>query len=179
MTVRTTRGAVAFLAAILAVAGAGCLAAPDDGDLFGDVTKTAPASSAVPRSGVAGSTTSTSGGNSSASSSIGTGGAPADPQPCSPDLAIDPNNCGACGNVCATVHLGSWTTDLVCVAGECKLDCAAHDGVAPYFRDCDGVVENGCEADLTQDPTNCGGCGIVCNGGWKCQVTSSGSKCSP
>jgi hypothetical protein len=33
----------------------------------------------------------------------------------------------------------------------------------PGYADCDGNVANGCETSIT-NPTNCGGCGVVCSG---------------
>ena len=44
-----------------------------------------------------------------------------------------------------------------CEAGECALGNCENP-----FRNCDTLVENGCETDLTTDVANCGGCGIVC-----------------
>lgn len=32
----------------------------------------------------------------------------------------------------------------------------------PGYQDCDGDVANGCEADLQEDPNNCGKCGNIC-----------------
>ncbi len=33
------------------------------------------------------------------------------------------------------------------------------------YGDCDGIPENGCEADLTSDPNNCGQCSRLCSAG--------------
>ncbi len=31
------------------------------------------------------------------------------------------------------------------------------------YGDCNGIVDDGCEAYFREDPKNCGGCGIVCS----------------
>jgi hypothetical protein len=62
------------------------------------------------------------------------------------DTAIDPFNCGACGNVCSTG---------LCVSGSC---------VCPTgLTNCHGTCAN-----LATDPTNCGTCGHVCAVGTAC-----------
>jgi hypothetical protein len=76
---------------------------------------------------------------------------------CESELAIDPQNCGGCGNVC---------TNGVCSDGACA--CAAG------FVDCDGNPSTGCESELAADPKNCGACGHDCAGG-----ACSGGLCQP
>ncbi|HEY4393104.1 MAG TPA: MopE-related protein [Polyangia bacterium] len=106
----------------------------------------------------------------------GAGGAPA----CnmnSPDLQVDPSNCGTCFHQCSTVN-----ATPSCVAGACKVTCQ------PGFYDADGNPENGCECVKTNggieicdgldndcngivddgfvfltDIDNCGGCGRQCD----------------
>src|SRR5262249_20817123 len=41
------------------------------------------------------------------------------------------------------------------------------------FADCDHSSANGCEVNLSIDPNNCGGCGVVCGAGQVC----SGGVC--
>jgi hypothetical protein len=71
------------------------------------------------------------------------------------DIATDPKNCGACGNVCAT---GPNMT-AVCGNGVCAPICSGG------FGNCDGNAANGCETRVTtDDANNCGQCGRTCQG---------------
>ncbi len=92
---------------------------------------------------------------------------------CGVDLRSDSNNCGACGHVCpgaSTFGVLNMTTR--CVEGKCQRECSpAASGVPPIyvdFRDCNGDVNDGCEADAKNDLDNCGACGIVCPPGDHC-----------
>ena len=71
---------------------------------------------------------------------------------CESDLATDPGDCGFCGNTC---RLDNATA--ACVDGGCVIDTCD-----PGWGDCDGINENGCEADLDADPDNCSRCGLEC-----------------
>ena len=62
------------------------------------------------------------------------------------------NNCNACGNVCPPQGGTPACTNSVCTVTSC----------AAGKADCDGNSGNGCETTTTNDPNNCGGCGIVC-----------------
>lgn len=80
---------------------------------------------------------------------------------CSTDFSSDPANCGGCGKTCP---LSSNTTATSCVASTCTIvSCAAG------YDDCDGLYDNGCEANLTNSDMqvglaidHCGGCGKQC-----------------
>jgi hypothetical protein len=60
----------------------------------------------------------------------------------------DPNNCGACGNVCGAAA-------KFCVNGACSATCS--------LTDCGGAC-----VDTTIDANNCGSCGNKCTGGKVC-----------
>ncbi|MEZ4392564.1 MAG: hypothetical protein R3A48_15865 [Polyangiales bacterium] len=72
---------------------------------------------------------------------------------CEANLASDTGSCGTCGNVCQSGSRGA----AQCVSGACRLLCETG------YSDCDGDASNGCEARSSNDPTNCGGCGITCS----------------
>jgi hypothetical protein len=69
---------------------------------------------------------------------------------CEADLRTSAMHCGACGRSCAT---GTGTTSNPCRLGVCAPVCASG------FGDCDGNLNNGCEANFRTDPRNCGACG--------------------
>lgn len=73
---------------------------------------------------------------------------------CEINVRIDAQNCGSCGNVCALPHAAA-----ECSAGECRIQT---DGCDEGFADCNGLPEDGCEVDLSQDKLNCGACTKVC-----------------
>lgn len=70
-------------------------------------------------------------------------------------FATDNANCGGCGIVCSPPHATGQ-----CSAGSCTIG-----GCNSGYGDCNGLPGDGCEhsnASFGSDPTNCGGCGIVC-----------------
>jgi len=82
---------------------------------------------------------------------------------CETLLATDVNHCGGCGMPCGVLpHAFPKCEDSTCTIGGCESG----------FADCDGVVANGCEVDLSFDPANCGACENACpaitNGTPKC-----------
>jgi hypothetical protein len=72
---------------------------------------------------------------------------------CEVHTAVDPNNCGSCGTACSTNHATSSCTNGTCSVAAC----------APGFADCDNNAINGCELSISNNPTNCGGCNVVCS----------------
>jgi len=71
---------------------------------------------------------------------------------CETDLKTNVNNCGACGKVCSLPN-----ATCSCESGSCAIaTCSATS------RDCDGLANNGCEANVTADARNCGECGNTC-----------------
>jgi hypothetical protein len=65
---------------------------------------------------------------------------------------VDVVNCGACGNNCNAAPPPNG--EYFCVGGQCVLNCA------PPFVVCGAIC-----VDTTEDPENCGGCGIACESG--------------
>ena len=72
--------------------------------------------------------------------------------------------CGACGRSCTAAQ-----GEASCATGSCEVT-----SCEPGWEDCNGELDDGCEADLGQEP-NCGGCGIECGGGSTC--TNGGCAC--
>jgi hypothetical protein len=90
------------------------------------------------------------------------------------DLKIDRQHCGACDNFCPDMG------GLVCAGGQCAcpsgwVDCSQAPG-APQGID-------GYCANLTDDPRNCGACGVGCAGGARCAngrcQGAGGAQCAP
>ncbi|MEZ4314771.1 MAG: hypothetical protein R3F14_42695 [Polyangiaceae bacterium] len=79
---------------------------------------------------------------------------------CEADVSADPAQCGACGNACVVPHAQAACQSGQCTVGTCD----------PGWEDCDGEVQNGCEANLDADPDNCGDCGTACPGSQSCQA---------
>ena len=71
---------------------------------------------------------------------------------------LDPNNCGACGTVCAT--------DEVCGAGACGTSCPS--GTAACSGSC---------VDTANNPLHCGTCGTTCATGEVCSNGQCASSC--
>jgi len=74
---------------------------------------------------------------------------------CDVNLLADREHCGACGHGCD--GLGADGSRYECSEGHCLLAC---DPLTNKL-DCDGIPDNGCEADITTND-NCGGCGVKC-----------------
>ena len=72
---------------------------------------------------------------------------------CEADPNTDVKNCGGCGVPCQPVANAS----IKCVGGNCAIDTCAGT-----HRDCDGLVANGCEIDISVDAANCGACSAAC-----------------
>ncbi len=70
---------------------------------------------------------------------------------CESDLR-DVTNCGGCGIPCALLN-----GTAACGSGRCELV-----SCEPGWDNCDGRPENGCEANVSADIFNCGGCGREC-----------------
>jgi len=93
---------------------------------------------------------------------------------CGTNLAQDNNNCGACGNKCPN-DINLWmmlNMTSRCVDGACAYQCYKHYSLVSNgfedWTDCNGLIEDGCEANLTNDANNCGVCGNQCAAGTPC-----------
>lgn len=73
------------------------------------------------------------------------------------DYLTDPANCGDCMAECPGPPSSSGKGGPTCVGGECGYVCF------PGFADCDGSIENGCEANLQTSQHHCGSCGTSCD----------------
>jgi hypothetical protein len=82
-----------------------------------------------------------------------------------PNTQTDPNNCGACGNLC-----GSLNDTPSCVAGQCQLACDSGYG------DCDANPSNGCETSLN-NPSHCGSCSNVCSAAHTSALSCNSGNC--
>ncbi len=64
-------------------------------------------------------------------------------------------------NVARTTCVCPWVCTLPNAVAECREGPCVISRCLPWFGDCDGRDENGCETDLLSD-ANCGACGNVC-----------------
>lgn len=89
---------------------------------------------------------------------------------CEVNLNLDAQNCGACGKTCSTQANSSPR----CSNATCGLTCNQN------FANCNNVLSDGCEANLTSNVNNCGGCGTVCPGGAPPNMSAacSNSRCT-
>jgi hypothetical protein len=87
---------------------------------------------------------------------------------CGTDLLRDNEHCGACGNKCLVykpIHMTSR-----CVDGACELECLSEPDIfnPVDWRNCNGLVDDGCEINVLSDAKNCGACGNACADGVAC-----------
>ncbi|MDP3275778.1 MAG: hypothetical protein Q8Q09_11320 [Deltaproteobacteria bacterium] len=72
---------------------------------------------------------------------------------CEVDTRTAPMHCGACGTVCAFANAAASCMSSTCTIGACTAN----------FGNCDGMVANGCESNLTNTTAHCGACGMACS----------------
>ncbi|MGC8928897.1 MAG: hypothetical protein ACP5QK_13380, partial [Myxococcota bacterium] len=73
---------------------------------------------------------------------------------CEVNISTDPYNCGGCNNNCNNLYQVSSTS---CSSGQCIINSCK----SPY-QNCNGIVQDGCEINLSNDVNNCGLCGKRC-----------------
>ncbi len=71
---------------------------------------------------------------------------------CEIETDDDLMNCKMCGFACSFPN-----ATPVCSGGMCKIQSCTGS-----YQDCDGLLLNGCESDVLNDPANCGSCGAAC-----------------
>lgn len=77
------------------------------------------------------------------------------------DLSTNMSDCGSCGNACRTFLPNALGSE--CAGGKCVVS-----GCESGYKDCDGSIGNGCEANIRTDVNNCGSCGTKCPSGQIC-----------
>lgn len=90
---------------------------------------------------------------------------------CGTNLMNDPDNCGACGVECRGID--GINMGARCVQGACAFECQIKSppGIPQEpneFADCNELLDDGCEVNLTTDSKNCGACGNACAAGKRC-----------
>ncbi|MBI3183734.1 MAG: hypothetical protein HYZ28_16475 [Myxococcales bacterium] len=95
------------------------------------------------------------------------------PNGCETDTMASLAHCGGCNQPCATPN-----ATPACVAGGCAIGACN-----PGFKDCNGVVSDGCEIDSNTDLAHCGACNNACavpaNAVATCTTGACGYTCSP
>jgi len=89
---------------------------------------------------------------------------------CDTNTENDPDNCGGCGHKCQRGP-SAFNFQESCVAGHCEPFCDTG------WLDCNGDLDDGCEANLQFDRNNCGACGNECADGVDC--ISGNCGCAP
>jgi len=84
---------------------------------------------------------------------------------CETNTRIDPDHCGGCGRRCPDLPHAQRGCGDACTIWRCLSG----------YRDCNGVVSDGCEVAVLKDRRNCGHCGVTCPGGSTCDQ----GKCEP
>ncbi len=92
---------------------------------------------------------------------------------CETPLGTDVDNCGACGRVCSSTGVAARS----CNSGVCTSTCTGTLGnctqpPAPQ-------PDNGCEVNLQDNISNCGGCGRACSANGTTSLSCSGGLCNP
>jgi len=86
------------------------------------------------------------------------------------DLSADDSNCGGCWNWCDPTG-GAGAPQYSNMYYGCLDNTCGNLKCEPNFRNCDSILENGCETSLVSDD-NCGACGNVCPAGQHCYLNA-------
>jgi hypothetical protein len=78
---------------------------------------------------------------------------------CETNVRTDPNNCGTCRRQCPPLPHAERGCGDVCTIWRCEAG----------YRDCNGVVSDGCEVAAFGDAANCGACGHACGARQTCR----------
>ncbi len=76
-----------------------------------------------------------------------------DPLVCDTNTDGDESHCGDCATECP----GGPNAAPRCLSAACTLKCD------PGWADCNKIVDDGCEVNITNDPNHCGSCGLICD----------------
>ena len=98
-------------------------------------------------------------------------------------LASDPSNCGGCGTACAP---GQPCTSSACAGAPAGTACTT--GTTCQSGSCVGGTCSACASglslcgttckNLTNDPSNCGSCGTMCQTGYQCTAGACAPTCA-
>lgn len=94
---------------------------------------------------------------------------------CTTNTSNDVQHCGSCDGECGMQPASHHATS-VCADGKCTIACDE------LTADCNHDASDGCEVLTSDDPKNCGGCGVACKAGdicWKgaCGCPSGFTQC--
>jgi Cys-rich repeat protein len=95
---------------------------------------------------------------------------------CETPLSNDKNNCGKCGSACGQgqICINGGCTCANCMITNAKTKCVNNmcvfDQCVQGFADCNNNLNDGCEADLNNDTSNCSACGMACQQNWTCSA---------
>ncbi len=86
---------------------------------------------------------------------------------CEVKLSENAANCGACGSACSAPNALGGCENSTCTVGICKQG----------FADCNSLIPDGCEVNIGDDATHCGGCGNLCTPAANTQPTCEAGAC--
>lgn len=99
--------------------------------------------------------------------------APATDDGCETNLLTSAGSCGACGRACSAEGVAS----LACAGGRCTSTCAT--GRGNCSQPAAPTADDGCEQDLTADPSHCGACHRGCSSFRAGSLSCVAGLCAP